>query len=911
MDFRKKGRCPVVSEGNPMNHSLKDELKQSAEGIKNKVRKASGAGRQKPPADRSPRAVQARRRKAGFIIGTVFAVLVLTILFFAIIFSIYINRTMKNKVEVDLSAYDLSLATEMYAKDGDSDDWKMYQTLYYEENRIILTGDQIPQALRDAAVAIEDKRFYKHSGVDWRGTVRAVFSTVTGGGVQGGSTITQQLIKNTTGNNETTVKRKVTEIYRALQLEKRYDKDEILTCYLNTVYFGESCYGAQTAARVYFGKDAKDLTLAECASLIAITNNPSMYDPLISDWTLENNRERQLLVLEEMYAQNMIKEKETYEAACNEKVTFTNGYTCFGELVEGYEAPQTDEADAQEAQPVTKARNSYFTDQVIQDIAKKFVEIYDLKDSKPDSEGNVISAYERAVSMVYTGGYKIYTTQNLEYQSIAEDVFENTKYQEDTDSYDQPLQAAMTIVDPYTGDVVAMVGGTGTKTADRVWNWATEVRPCGSAVKPISTYAPALDDGTITAASILDDYPIELNDSAWPKNSNGRYGGLTDVRDAVVRSLNTCAVRVNMMYGVEKSYEFMRDKLGFTTLTETDSQQVGNMALGGFSNGVTTEEMAAAYSVFVNDGIYSKPRTYVKVEDSEGKVIIDNEIVFHSAIKETTAYLMRGMLEGVVTGGTGTEAHFSGMSIGGKTGTTDDARDRYFVGFSPYYCAAVWCGYKSNEVVWSGGNPCAALWREVMSRIHEGKEDVGFHSCEGLKDVTVCKDSGLLATEACAADFRGSRVRTVKVAADTIPTQSCEMHKMISYCKSGKHVATASCPSSSVIQMAALDYNREVVFKIKAPDDIYLLSVLSQGECPVHGGAVPDPVDPDDIIDEPDDGPTQPEDPVDPVQPDEPAVPEERSDPAVPENPDGETVEEPTDLPEEPFDQQRTMFFND
>ena len=823
-----------MSEGKHEKKRLSNELKQSAEKIKRKVQHSAGE-RAAAARSRSPREIQARRRKVGFIVGTVFAVLLLTMAFFAIIFSIYINKTMKNKVEVDLSAYDMSLATEMYAKNAETDEWEIYQTLYDGENRILLTGDQIPKALRDATVAIEDKRFYKHKGVDWRGTIRAVFSTVTGRGVQGGSTITQQLIKNVTGNDETTIKRKVTEIYRALQLEKRYDKDEILTCYLNTVYFGESCYGAQTASRMYFGKDAKDLTLAECASLIAITNNPSRYDPLISEWTLANNRSRQLQVLQNMYDQGIIKEKEVYEAACNEQVTFTNGYTCMGELKEGYVAPTTEEETGEK---VVKANNSYFTDQVIEDVAKKFVEIYDLKDSKPDSSGKVISAYERAVGMVYSGGYKIYTTQNLKYQKIAENVFENTKYLNTKDSNGQSLQAAITVVDPYTGDVVAMVGGTGIKTADRGWNWATEVRQCGSAVKPVSTYAPALDNGTITAASIIDDYPILLNGNVWPRNSSRTYGGLTDVRTALVRSLNTCAVRVNMMYGVYESYLFMRDKLGFTTLTETDAQQVGNMALGGFTNGVTTEEMAAAYGAFVNDGIYSAPRTYVRVEDSQGKVIIDNEIKFNTAMKESTAYLMRSILQDVVSRGTGTGARFSGMSIGGKTGTTDAAKDRYFVGFTPYYSAAVWCGYKSNQVVNAGGNPCSALWKEVMSQIHEGLEDVGFHSATGLKEVTVCADSGLLATEACAADFRGSRVRTVQVAEDTEPLMSCDMHKMINYCKDGKHVATTSCPASSVMQVAALDYARETVNDITVADDAFRLPVLSVGNCPVHGGGI-------------------------------------------------------------------------
>lgn len=358
------------------NKRTHNELKKSAEKIKRKVsqtfsRKSENAGQA-----RSPRAAQARRRKVGFIIGTIFAVMVLTMIFFAIIFSMYINRTMKNQVEVDLSAYDMSLATEMYAKDRETDEWKLYQTLYDGENRILLTGDQIPDNLRKAVVAIEDKRFYSHKGVDWKGTIRAIFSTVTGRGVQGGSTITQQLIKNITGDDEVTVKRKVMEIYRALQLEKRYDKDEILTCYFNTAYFGESCYGAQTASRMYFGKDAKDLTLAECASLISITNNPSMYDPLISDWTLENNRNRQLLVLEEMYKQGMIEDEAVYEAACNEKVVFTNGYNCMGERVEGYVAPNVEEENGEQ---VTRANNSYFTDQVIKDVAQKFVEIYDLK----------------------------------------------------------------------------------------------------------------------------------------------------------------------------------------------------------------------------------------------------------------------------------------------------------------------------------------------------------------------------------------------------------------------------------------------------------------------------------------------------------------------------------------------------
>ena len=324
-----------------------------------------------------------------------------------------------------------------------------------------------------------------------------------------------------------------------------------------------------------------------------------------------------------------------------------------------------------------------------------------------------------------------------------------------------------------------MVGGTGAKTADRGWNWATSVRPCGSAAKPISTYAPALDQGVITGASTIDDYPVlELNDSPYPKNDNGRFQGLVTVRRALVQSLNTCAVRVNMALGTWNSYDFMTSRLGFTTLTQSDSEQVGAMALGGYANGVTTEEMAAAYGAFVNEGIYTKPRTFTRIEDSNGNVILENEIQSNVAMKASTAALMNSILHDVVNGGTGSSANFSGMTLAGKTGTTNDQKDRYFVGYSPYYVGACWVGYESNSRVSSGGiNPAAALWKQVMSRIHENLENKSFFSSSDLVQVTVCADSGMLATNLCESDPRGSRVRTEWVAADNKPTELCTMHE--------------------------------------------------------------------------------------------------------------------------------------
>lgn len=772
-------------------------------------------------------------RTIGIVLGTILLITVLTSAIFAGIFMTYVNTSLKGHVEVDMSEYDQKVSTELYYQDPDTKEPVMYQTLFGDENRIWVDFDSIPKNLRDATIAIEDKRFESHHGVDWHGTVRAVFRTLTKGNTQGGSTITQQLIKNVTGNNENTVKRKVTEVYRALALEKDYSKDEILEMYLNTIYLGNQCYGVQTASRMYFHKDVSELTLAECACLISITNNPSQYDPLRSDWTREQNRNRQLDVLDAMLAQEKI-DQATYDTAKAQEVVFTNGYTNLG----NYVGPQ--EEDEKPA-VVSTANNSYFTDEVITDVAEKFVEVFGLTDDPADADGYVRTAFEKAVSKVYNGGYKIYTTQNPKIQDIAESVFENTNYANYTDSKGEPLQAAITIVDPYTGDVVAMVGGTGAKEVDRGWNWATSARQPGSATKPVSVYAPALDNGTITAASAIDDYPVRdlPGYGAWPSNSGSGFRGLTSFYTALVRSLNTCAVRTVEKLGTYQSYTFMVEKLGFTTLTQADSQQSGNMGLGGYEYGVTTEEMAAAYGAFVNDGVYTPPRTFYRVEDSQGNLVCENNKESNVAMKATTAYIIRQTLKSVITSGTGGEARFSGMTIAGKTGTTDENRDRYFAGFSPYYSAAVWTGYKSNErFSESLGNPSAVLWREVMRRIHDGLENKDFNSCSGLVQVTVCQDSGLLATDACTHDLRGNRVTTVTVAADTAPTQSCNVHKMVRYCKDGKHLATEYCPASSVVEIAALDWNREIIKNIKAQDDEYLLQTLTgkeEGElCPVH-----------------------------------------------------------------------------
>ena len=828
-NIKEKGRCPVLSENKRRRSSSPDfmgRIRQSARHIETEAKE--GARRVQHEAQERVRNMTPQQkngwRKAGRIIGTLLLVFVVTLTIFSGIFMAYINSTMRGKVEVYLDEFETKVSTELYSQDPDTGEWVMYQTLYLNsENRIWTDLEDIPKYLQEAAIAIEDKRFEKHHGVDWKGTTRAIVYTLFGKNVQGGSTITQQLVKNVTGDNEVTVKRKITEIYRALELEKRYEKDEILEAYLNEVFFGQSCYGVVTASRMYFNKDVSDLTLAECASLMGITNNPSMYDPTLSSWTRENNRERQLTILGAMLEQGKISQEE-YDEAKAEDIVFSNGFTISGKYVgsdgtvtdpEPEEPPADDaESPADEEEPTIKGRYSWFTEAMIGDVADALVEKYGITDKARDN-GTTYTAYEQAWDMVHGKGYKIYTTQNPKYQKIAEDVCYDLSNIPYTSSYtnsageqvEDQLQIALTIVDPTNGYVVAMIGGAGEKQADRVWNWAVNARQCGSAIKPLSTYAPALDDGTINGASVIDDYPMLLNGDVWPRNDNWRYQGLMPLHLALRQSLNTCAVRTNLAYGVDRSYEFLVNKLGFENLTYTDSQQVGNMALGGFEKGVTTEEMAAGFATFVNEGVYTKPRTFVRVEDANGNVILENEAKSTVAMKNTTAALMNSLLQEASLQGTGYQAQFPGMHIAGKTGSTNSNKDRYFAGYTPYYSCAVWAGYEHNQRIVASGNPCAVIFQKVMKAIHEDLPDKDFFSCAGLTSVAVCADSGMLASENCALDVRGSRVYTALVAADNAPTSVCTMHTAPSYTVN----MADSDGNVTTVTGSVLNYQRELI----------------------------------------------------------------------------------------------------
>ena len=807
-------------------------------------------------------------RRIAFVLGTFLLVCVCTTAMIAGLFMMYVRTTLAPTLDVNADDYTMNLSSIIYYQDRDSGEWVEYQTVYGTENRIWVDFDQMPDALWQAAVAIEDHRFFEHQGVDWKRTLGAAVNFFTQSqDTFGGSTLTQQVLKNMTQDDGNTVNRKVREIFRALEFEKHYTKWEILEFYLNTIYLGQGCYGVQTAAEFYFGKDVSELDVAECASLIAITNNPSIYGPMSTvtfkqeDGSVktarQENKERQELILDRMAGGNEevgvtgldYLSPEEAEAAKAEELHFTDGTTSAEDIVS-------------EATGGTHI-NSWFVDQVLRDVSADLAELYSI-------------STKEALTRIYNSGYNIYTTLDPEIQEIAESVYEDRGSLNNLTSVSgQPIQSGITIIDPSTGNIVAMVGKMGEKKGNLEWNFATDTQQPGSSIKPLTAYAPALDAGVVSPATTFDNYPVRLlNGNPWPKNSPNTYTGWTSVRDGIRSSINTIAVQTLEKVGVTAAYNFATQNLGLSLVPE--DMNVSPLGLGGLTYGLSTVEMAAAYSAFANNGVYNEPKTYVKVLANDNTtVILEKETEQRVAMKETTAYLMTSMLQNAVSNGTGGAARFSGMHIAGKTGTTNDNFDRYFVGYTPYYCAAVWVGYENNERISYSVNPAASLWRQVMEKVHADLPDKSFsRPSSGLTTVTVCADSGMLVTDACRADPRQNRVVQFEVAVGTEPKEECTLHKMVDICTEGNCLAGEFCPAESIVQQGYLDYVREDYGAgITASDNAYLISTLekavaptetSPGGCPVHTSATAtDPDDPNAGLD-PNDPNWQPPDPNDP-----------------------------------------------
>ena len=685
------------------------------------------------------------------------------------------NYLVDDDYDIENLKTNLDQTTKIYYKDANGNDVELEdQRIYGTENRSWVSYTAMPENLTDAFVAIEDERFWTHHGVDWKRTFGAVLQFAGGNDSYGGSTITQQLIKNITKEDDTTIQRKVREIFRALSLAKKHSRQEILEMYLNTINLSRNNYGVQAAANYYFGKDVSELTLVECAALAAIPKSPTKYDPVRNP---DNNRERRNVVLDKMAELGMITEEECAGAKATELVINIT-------VLEG---------------TVTKS-NSYFKDALIEQIIDDLYEEYGY-------------TREYASNIIYSGGLEIYATIDPEVQTIMEEVFSDpATFQRVSDGI-QP-QSAMVVIDPFTGDVKGLVGGR-EKTGDRDLNRATQSkRQIGSSIKPLTVYAPAMDLGLINYSTVIDDTPIEYKASLgryWPVNAPNRYDGFITINQAIIQSKNTVALKVLQKLTVDYSYSFAKNKLHLDSLVDSD-KDLAPLALGGLTNGLTVMEVAAAYSIFPNGGIYSAPRLYTKVLRNDGTVLLEQNIDQEYAISADTAAAMTRMLQNVVSGGTAAAITLDQkINVAGKTGSTNDDKDRYFAGFTPYYVGACWFGYDTPKYLGQfRSNPAMLAWEKVMARINQKYIDAAAGGGEPLKTFdysrlvqqAFCLDSGLLPGEACSHDLRGSRTSYGWYTKSQLPTTTCEAHVLLDWDSTTAQIATDDCPDSVRMKVA-------------------------------------------------------------------------------------------------------------
>ena len=723
--------------------------------------------------------------------------------------------------------YDIEETSFVYYVDDDGK-IQLLQQIYTTTDRQWAELEDMPQALIDATVAIEDKRFYEHQGVDWITTVKACINMFFGSDSNfGGSTITQQLVKNVTQEKSVTVQRKVMEIFRAQIFEREYDKKLILEEYLNRIYLGKGCYGVKSAAAEYFGKELQSLTVAECASLISITNNPSLFNPYSQtvykykgeektgqEW----NRWRQLNVLSEMYNQGYLTELEYAEAVAQDMV-FKSGiadedkWSVCENVGCGYEGTvssftageggnyycpvcgNTTSVSTDASQEVY----SWYVDAVLIDIARRLAE----KDGITDWNEEIKKEYLRRIQ---TGGYHIYTTLDMDIQNAVDAVY-NDLSRIPTTASAQQLQSSIVVIDNRTGDVVALAGGVGEKTDFLGYNKATQAKlQTGSAQKPISVYAPAFESGAASPATVVKDLPVNYYGGAWPKNDNRKYDYSRTVYSGIVSSVNTIAVRTLDLTGHDYAFNFAKYNMGLSNLTDryvaadgSIKSDIGQspLALGALTVGSTVQEMATAYATFANGGEYRESRLFTKVYDSNGSLVLDNPQDTKQVLSNKTVNYINYCLYNAANSGTGGAAVFAGQNIAGKTGTTSSNKDRWFCGYTGHYTAAVWCGYDHPEQIYLTGNtanPAARLWRAVMQPIHQGLPNVGLYNGNAFQTVGVCRDSGLIATAACKADARGiDRVSYANCYPEDRPNGTCNKHVSVEYCVTGGGVATEYC----------------------------------------------------------------------------------------------------------------------
>ncbi|MBQ3432123.1 MAG: transglycosylase domain-containing protein [Clostridia bacterium] len=645
------------------------------------------------------------------IIGALITIAV-TIIAVALYVFIYSYSYIHGDLKIDLKEYRYSQnqTSFVYAYNKKGEPVEVTR-LFGTINRVWVDIEDTNPYIAKCYVGLEDKRFYEHDGVDWTRTIAAV---VKYGGKQGGSTLTQQLIKNLTEEDEVTFVRKYKEILNALNLERFYSKEDIIEAYLNTVYLSHGCYGVKTAAETYFGKEISECNLAESAALAAITQFPSKYDPILNP---DNNKERRNYCLKLMLDQDLISKKE-YDEAINYKIKFQLN---------------------QKNQNDSKVVYSYYTDSVINQVEQDLMEKYGY-------------TAKTASNKINYGGLRIYSAVDLDIQKKMDSIFNNRDY-----VADGSVQAAMTIMD-YDGRVVGVEGGVGKKQGRRELNRATDSpRQPGSTIKPISVYGPAIDSGaTYWSKTYANSASITINGQPWPKNQGGYGGGnYVTVQYGLAQSYNTISARVLSDLGISNSYDYLKDKFCLKHLDPGD-EGYSPLATGSMTHGATTLEMAAAFQCYGNGGTYHQPYFYYKVEDASGNVILDKaDYDNHKAVESSTAEIMNHLLQTVMTMGTGTPYNVEGQTTFGKTGTTDEDKDRWFVGGTPYYVAAVWYGYDIPREIYNvWNNPAGNLFKYVMDKVHSGLDYKEFPTADsGVTEAYYCTNSGMLASNGCPSEL--------------------------------------------------------------------------------------------------------------------------------------------------------------
>lgn len=732
-----------------------------------------------------------KRKKKKFKAWKVILIMIILVVLIAISAVVGVVMAFVNTApQINLDSFtNLAQTTKIYDKDGN-----YIENFHGIENRTYVTLPNINKYTQDAFISIEDERFREHPGVDIKRIFGALWADLRSGSLeQGASTITQQLVRNIMLTQKKEWSRKIQEAYLAIKLEDKLSKDMILEYYLNTIFLGGSAYGVQAASEYYFGKNASDLTIAESALIAGITQSPNIYNPYLNVNTPDVYKERQLTVLSTMLKNNYINQEEFNSAK---------------------EEMESQKFDSKATVNNTQLKYQWFIESAIDSVMADLKLKYQYTDQEIQQK-------------IYTGGLKIYTTIDTNIQDVVDKIANDPKYYPTLykdiatwgkDNTIQP-QVGICISDYKTGEVRALLGGRGEQPL-RALNRAVDVpRQPGSSMKPLAVYAPAFDMG-YSPSSVLDDTPLssEMAQAAgwkedeYPLNYEKTFDGFYILRDAIKKSKNIIAVKLMLQITPRKSVDYLK-KFNLSYLVTTPDKNgntdvVTSIALGGMTNGVTPVEMASAYGVFGNNGVYTEPILYSKVLDSEDNVILEKKPEKHKVVSAEAAYLMVDTLKGVINNGTGTKAKFSSMPSAGKTGTTNELADAYFVGITPYYSGAIWVGHdkpslgikgsefgkdKNSSKSLSSGDS-AWMWGDIMKAIHTDLPIIDFEKPTKIVTATVCKDSGKLATDLCRNDPRGSREITDIFAEGTVPTDFCSVHVELPIDTSNGKIATEFCP---------------------------------------------------------------------------------------------------------------------